>query len=565
MTPNAPAPIAPPGRDQLAARQREVWILVPVAMALIAALAIATLAAWRVAQRDLEDSRQREATRSAEVIASRIGPGAPSDLALRHLGALVRGVAVITRDGQVVASTAPPEGALLPTSRADGGRATDVSEPEGVVLGWAPAAGERWVRVELDATLLRSQRRTLAVLGPLMFVVVLAASSLVLVFLRRFLQPWEQLLRRASEAAAQNQGEWITAAVDGALARHRGELDPDASRAVAASVETGLLVLGPTGELTATNPAAAELLGIDEPRLGQAWTEVLAGLPDLVAVLAAQLPAEDASELRDIVLPSGATLGISVHRLGRGGGGALVLLSDRTRASRELTETRLATALAELGELAAGVAHELRNGLAALSGRLDLLDRQREWRHLAPARDEVRVLERVVADFLAFARPGTARREDLDLGELAATLASERVVVTSSPGALVVRGDRVLLERAIGNLIENALQAHPPDSGPVEVLVASGDGFVTLEVVDRGPGINPAIRARLFRPFATGRPDGVGLGLAIARRIVDLHGGQLELLDRTGGGTRAVLRLPTADGNNVTEGNALEAARSSDA
>lgn len=217
-----------------------------------------------------------------------------------------------------------------------------------------------------------------------------------------------------------------------ALARHRGDLDPITGRAVASSVETGLLVLGPSDEVTATNAAACELLEISEPRVGATLEEVLVGHEGLAAQVREQLADEDSSEVRDVLVGDRA-VGVSIHRLARGFG-ALVLVSDRTRVRRELDQARLASALAQLGELAAGVAHELRNGLAALAGRLDLLERRREWRQLELARRELEALERVVGDFLAFARPGTARRERVDLNELVRSVVGDREPVCRDPG-----------------------------------------------------------------------------------------------------------------------------------
>jgi signal transduction histidine kinase len=132
------------------------------------------------------------------------------------------------------------------------------------------------------------------------------------------------------------------------------------------------------------------------------------------------------------------------------------------------------------------------------------------------------------------------------------------LVSTRRAGAPPLSGDPQLLERAFRNLLHNAAQASRESAaGPVvEVSAAAGDGELEVTVADRGPGIPPEVRERLFQPFASGRPGGVGLGLALARRIVVLHGGRLELADREGGGTIARVSLPAGSvGTNVTEGN----------
>jgi signal transduction histidine kinase len=157
----------------------------------------------------------------------------------------------------------------------------------------------------------------------------------------------------------------------------------------------------------------------------------------------------------------------------------------------------------------------------------------------------------VLEDFLAFARPGSARFQDLSLTRLARraaadpSLAGMEVRVTSDAD-VCLRGDAQLLERAVRNLLHNAAQAEREagGQGPIELSIETGPDGVELAVEDRGPGLPPEMRERLFHPFATGRRGGVGLGLSLAHRIVTLHGGRIRLEDRPGGGTRALLTFP---------------------
>jgi signal transduction histidine kinase len=111
---------------------------------------------------------------------------------------------------------------------------------------------------------------------------------------------------------------------------------------------------------------------------------------------------------------------------------------------------------------------------------------------------------------------------------------------------VALRGDPQLLERALRNLLRNAAQAEQEAgrAGPVEVGVARDAEGIEVAIADRGPGLPPEIRERLFHPFTTGRRGGVGLGLALAHRIVVLHGGRIRLEDRPGGGTQALLFFP---------------------
>jgi signal transduction histidine kinase len=109
----------------------------------------------------------------------------------------------------------------------------------------------------------------------------------------------------------------------------------------------------------------------------------------------------------------------------------------------------------------------------------------------------------------------------------------------------IVRADPEMLRELLLNLVMNACHASRPSAPePVQIRVAAADGACRIEVLDRGPGIDPAIRGRIFEPFFTTRHGGTGLGLAIVKRLVDLQGGTVSLADREGGGARACVSLP---------------------
>ncbi len=230
--------------------------------------------------------------------------------------------------------------------------------------------------------------------------------------------------------------------------------------------------------------------------------------------------------------------------------------SDLAAARRREVSERLAQGLAQLGEMAAGVAHELRNSVATLSGYLSLIERNQGREsiedYLTEIRHEVAHLSRVVSDFLAFARPGTARAERVDLAALARRIAADpalgeaTITVGAPAGRVELEGDSQLLERALKNLLANAVEAdrRAGGAGRAELTVRPTEAGIELTVADRGPGVPAAIRDRLFQPFVSGRPDGVGLGLALAWRVIQLHGGSLALDDRPGGGTVATAFFP---------------------
>jgi signal transduction histidine kinase len=253
-------------------------------------------------------------------------------------------------------------------------------------------------------------------------------------------------------------------------------------------------------------------------------------------------------------------LGLTVHALRRDDGavrGHLVLFVDLTETQRLAEQEQLETSLAQLGELAAGVAHELRNSLATLRGYLTLIERRPQEESINDFLSEIRResdhLQRVLEDFLTFARPETTRIEAVSLAQVvrraAADPALEGTVVNIEIEDTIphtLQGDSQLLERAIRNLLHNAVEAQSGIGAeiPIQTRLSENQRQVELVIEDRGSGLPSHVRERLFQPFVTGRPDGVGLGLSLTHRIVTLHGGTVDLEDRSDGGTRVTLSFP---------------------
>jgi two-component system, OmpR family, sensor kinase len=231
---------------------------------------------------------------------------------------------------------------------------------------------------------------------------------------------------------------------------------------------------------------------------------------------------------------------------------------------RELSEAHdeSEAALARQREFVADASHELRTPLTSILANLELLETelQGEQREMAgSALRSSRRMRRLVADLLLLARADAGREATMAPVDLAAiareaaaeagALSADHPISLDAPDRVTITGVADDLHRLAGNLVENAL-IHTPAGTPVTVSVRREGSDAMLEVADRGPGVPPEMRERVFERFARTGGDGTrrgsGLGLAIVRAVVDAHGGRVELLNAEGGGARFVVTLPAA-------------------
>jgi two-component system sensor histidine kinase HydH len=223
----------------------------------------------------------------------------------------------------------------------------------------------------------------------------------------------------------------------------------------------------------------------------------------------------------------------------------------RSALRREMLERRLERErhLASLGEMSAVLAHEIRNPLASLKGNAQLLaqglsQEDRSQQRAARVIQEALRLEALTHDLLDYVRSGQLRRERVDPVALLRESADAvdpaiQLNVSDAPSQWSLDPGR--MRQVLVNLLENAVQA----GGPVRASLAGSPAGLTFEVRDSGPGVPPEDRERIFEPFFTRRTQGTGLGLSVARRVVELHGGSVTVEAPPGGGALFRVVLPS--------------------
>lgn len=312
-----------------------------------------------------------------------------------------------------------------------------------------------------------------------------------------------------------------------------------------AALPAGVVVLDGDGRVQECNPAALEFLGA--PLQGQPWRAVIA------RAFSPRPDDGDAVSLRD-----GRKLSLDTRALGDAPG-QIVLLQDVTEARRLQERLERHKRLIAMGEMAAGLAHQIRTPLASAmlyASHLThpALPPEDRSRYAGRIGESLRHLEKLVNDMLAFARGGGAEKATISVAGLLQGLrefaeptlqaAECTLAFADEVPDVAVYGNRAALLGALQNLIVNAVQACGP-SGRLEVCArAAGNGAIDIIVRDNGPGVPEEVKERVFEPFYTTRAQGTGLGLAVVQAVARAHGGAAWLESRQGEGSAFGLRLP---------------------
>jgi PAS domain S-box-containing protein len=330
--------------------------------------------------------------------------------------------------------------------------------------------------------------------------------------------------------------------------------------ALTRSLTSGLIAVDANGAIVDINAAGRDILGI-------AHEEALAGRPlrDVVKVAPFADALQQAFEQQVAVTrveidADGLTIGLTTVPLRNESDaflGFLALFTDLTPIRSLEARVQEMTTLAQLGEISAGIAHEFRSSLSTILGYMKLARRGQvddiaEGR-LQSAEKEASLLLQALERLLAFARPIQLNAESVDLRVLfdeqirqLHDIAPEIAFDLSGP-SVTIEGDRVLLSRAVENLLRNSVDAirQKGEQGSVRVTLTNGPA-PSVTIADDGIGFDPAETSRLFLPFHSNKPNGFGMGLPLAKKIVLLHGGTLRLQGRPGEGAIATIEFGPA-------------------
>ncbi len=339
------------------------------------------------------------------------------------------------------------------------------------------------------------------------------------------------------------------------------------------SVGSGLVAVDPQGRVTAFNRAAESITGVNrQDALGRPWETIFGDGVDLAAVRAAVADEDAHAPRHEFPLRrrdgQQVPVGISFWSLRSGQGevvGLIGVCQDLSSIKQMEVRMRQADRLAAVGRLSANMAHEIRNPLASMSGAIEALTRElpsdaARNRLVEIVLRESERLNHIVGDFLEYARPAPLSPLDVNMAEILdevlvliehGSLPANLKVSREYGETLPTRADPQRMRQAVWNLCLNAVQSMP-DGGDMRVgarhAQGPGGGRLKIWISDTGSGIPETDLPHIFEPFFSTKPEGSGIGLALVYRVLEEHGGHIEVRSRVGEGTTFTLILPASDG-----------------
>jgi PAS domain S-box-containing protein len=329
----------------------------------------------------------------------------------------------------------------------------------------------------------------------------------------------------------------------------------------------GLITLDSSGRIASWNRGATAIFGLEPAKaLGRPVEDFLP--PSRIREMPSSMTSNTGTRQFEVSLEREGSgpidLLVSRTEIVRGEArGASLVLKDVTELKRLEQDLASAENLAELGRLAASVAHEIKNPIAGLRGAMEMMSGVHQpgdprFAVFQEALAQMRRLDSLVKDLLSFAKPVATRREPTPLGlvveacmpfvQPSASEAGIRLLVGGDPELPEVLADPQQLQQVFVNLLLNAVQA-TPRGGAVRLSSERRQGHLAVSVTDTGCGIKPETMASIFKPFFTTKHIGTGLGLSIVQRIVNAHGGRIEIQSEAGAGSTFTVLLPIAAGS----------------
>ena len=348
------------------------------------------------------------------------------------------------------------------------------------------------------------------------------------------------------------------------LAYAESSASRDYLRSLLDSLDSGVVVIAEDGKVETVSRSFRKLTGLSaETEAEQDFKELFQDSPFLVEKISQGLSNlervnryQGSLELGDGKLFDVFASPLVINEERRG---MILVFVDMTETARTQAELRRNRALSAVGQMTAQIAHEIKNPLGSIRFATEVIKRrgpisQSDAETLAVIDRSVDHLATIVAELADFARPKELKRTEIDLNNLlddlmpmvADRLSVKRVEVEKrySPDLPIGQYDATELKKLFLNLIINAIDASAP-GGSIELRTrVNGKREVTVEIADRGAGMDKETLRRLFEPFYTTKEKGTGLGMAIAKKITELHKGDLLITSKKGEGTTATVRLP---------------------
>lgn len=343
------------------------------------------------------------------------------------------------------------------------------------------------------------------------------------------------------------------------IAEQRAETVESYNENILQCVSNGVVTFDPEMVVTTCNHAAEEILGIQKSDAVGKKCEGIFGKSEICRLITETLEKKTPSARMETTLdrPTGRIwLGFNTALLTDKTGsavGVILSFSDLTEVKWLQEQMELKERLSALGEMSAGIAHELRNPMAVIMGYLNLLSKKispSEQKIIRDVTAEITGMNRIIDDLLAFARPASLNRAPVRLRELLETCVSavlqaknaERIQVVQKVDDIYVNVDEGLMKQAFTNLLQNAVEAMQ-DQGTITIEAHAGKKLMIV-VSDTGVGIPRERMKKIFVPFFTTKDKGTGLGLALAHKVILSHGGRIDVESREGKGTTFMITLP---------------------